>query len=276
MKEFEISEVDATGEIAKIYAEIRAELRVPVVNQIYRRLAAAPGGLEWAWPFVQAVTRSGDLERAARRLIEAVPFDEVSPSMVDEFRDLGVDSDMKAEVCTVLDAYNRSNPMNLIAVKLLDNALLAGQSAPILGARPEPVSDIPTPTLPPLVDIDVGGPDLRDIFLRLARQASGEDATIIPTLFRHLGGWPDFLKAAADGIDTLVERDALASITKGLDAAATTWAHRLRIETNNETGAVPVPVGHSVHSIHELLESFTFAISGMIVIGAWLRRQIPD
>ena len=40
-----ITEAEATGEIADLYTEIRAGLGVPVVNLIWRHLAAISGGL---------------------------------------------------------------------------------------------------------------------------------------------------------------------------------------------------------------------------------------
>ena len=44
-----IAEVDATGEIAELYADIRESLGMPFVNLVWRNLASVPGGLKWAW-----------------------------------------------------------------------------------------------------------------------------------------------------------------------------------------------------------------------------------
>ena len=53
-----ITEADAAGEIADLYAEIRSGLGVPVVNLIRRHLAVIPGGLSWAWHSVKPRARS--------------------------------------------------------------------------------------------------------------------------------------------------------------------------------------------------------------------------
>ncbi len=44
-----VIETEATGETARIFADIRETLGSPVVNLIWRHLATVEGGLEWAW-----------------------------------------------------------------------------------------------------------------------------------------------------------------------------------------------------------------------------------
>jgi len=48
-----ISESEATGLIAEIYADIRSVYRVGVVNLIWRHLATIPGGLPWVWSTIR-------------------------------------------------------------------------------------------------------------------------------------------------------------------------------------------------------------------------------
>ena len=48
-----VLESDATGEIAKIYADIRATLGTSVVNLVWRNLATLPGALRWTWETVR-------------------------------------------------------------------------------------------------------------------------------------------------------------------------------------------------------------------------------
>ena len=70
-----IAEADATGEIAALYADIRATLGVPVVNLIWRHLATFPGGLSWAWRSLKPLYASGAIaaEAAALRAGLSVP-----------------------------------------------------------------------------------------------------------------------------------------------------------------------------------------------------------
>ena len=48
-----IPEEDASGDIATLYADLRATLGVPFVNLIWRHLATIQGGLAWAWTLVK-------------------------------------------------------------------------------------------------------------------------------------------------------------------------------------------------------------------------------
>ena len=54
-----ITEKDATGEVAELYADIRQTLGVPLVNLIWRNLATIPGALAWAWLSVKPVFENG-------------------------------------------------------------------------------------------------------------------------------------------------------------------------------------------------------------------------
>src|ERR1700722_5309137 len=60
-----ILESAATGEIAEIYADIRATLGTSVVNLIWRNLATLPGALPWTWAAVRPLYVGGAAAHAA-------------------------------------------------------------------------------------------------------------------------------------------------------------------------------------------------------------------
>ena len=60
-----VSEHDATGIVAEIYAEIRQTMGIPLVNLIWRHLASHPPGLQWAWSLLKPAYESGKVEAAA-------------------------------------------------------------------------------------------------------------------------------------------------------------------------------------------------------------------
>ena len=64
----ELSESQATGEIAAIYREIRVFSGVPYVSSLQRYLATLPGVLEWAWTTLRPAMVSGVLPETAWRL----------------------------------------------------------------------------------------------------------------------------------------------------------------------------------------------------------------
>jgi hypothetical protein len=74
-----ISESEATGLIAEIYADIRCVYRVGVVNLIWRHLATIPGGLQWAWSTIRPLYVNGSVSREAAALRAALSLPELSP-----------------------------------------------------------------------------------------------------------------------------------------------------------------------------------------------------
>ena len=79
----EINENDATGEIARIFAEIRHLWGVPYVSAIHRHLATRPGVLEWAWEAVAPAFRDGRSQIAGWGAADGAaipPLDPISAS----------------------------------------------------------------------------------------------------------------------------------------------------------------------------------------------------
>ena len=56
-----VTEAEATGETAAIFADIRAVYRVGAVNLIWRHLATIPDALPWAWRAIRPVYMDGAL-----------------------------------------------------------------------------------------------------------------------------------------------------------------------------------------------------------------------
>jgi hypothetical protein len=55
----ELTEQEATGEIAQIYQDIRTLYAVSYVSSLQRHLATRPGWLEWAWAAIKPVFANG-------------------------------------------------------------------------------------------------------------------------------------------------------------------------------------------------------------------------
>ncbi len=63
-----ITEAAASGEVAALYADIRAVYGVGVVNLVWRHLATIPGALPWAWGTVRPLYLDGTIAREAAAL----------------------------------------------------------------------------------------------------------------------------------------------------------------------------------------------------------------
>lgn len=269
----EIPESGTEGPVKAIYDDFKACFAAPMVNLIYRRMAGLPGCLEWSWGTLRPFVLSGALEVEGRALLNGLRDGHVPVITTEDLRAAGVDEEAMTAIALVCEAYNRSNPMNLIAAKLLERALDAG--APAGGFSPAKSNANSPPTLPPLVDIDDANAELRDLFRLLARQASGGSEAIVPTLFRHLGHWPGFLALAAEAVSPLAESGALQFAATAMQDGAERAAARLLASTAVAAPVTPAPAGDAAKSLVEILTLFPPTICGMIVIGRHLRRSLP-
>ena len=55
---FEITEKEATGEVAEIYQDIRETMNMPFPQTIWRNLATKEGALQWVWYSLKPIYQS--------------------------------------------------------------------------------------------------------------------------------------------------------------------------------------------------------------------------
>ena len=188
-----IPEADATGDVAALYADIRATLGVPVVNLIWRHLATFPNGLPWAWEALKPLYASGVIgaEAAALRSRLEVPAlaGHTKPTLVAA----GLSENDLNGINTILQSYERSNAMNMVAI----GALIA-QLDDVTGDRPKTPTSPPTHhettidgTLPTLLTLDSMTPAVRALVEDLNRLGNRDE--ILASMYRHLAHWPAYL-----------------------------------------------------------------------------------
>ena len=226
----EIPECRATGSTAAIFADIKSCLQVPMVNLIYRHLATVPAGLEWAWCSIRPVVVDGTVPSAADRLTRVLRDGGLLPALgvSSAIGRLTADPDAANQVKRILDSYNVANPQNLIIVlSLLElltserqpNALLpvaefnAGSPSRGDGSRDS--------ALPPMIDpSDIAAP-IVELIASVGVGRGGHEEVIIPSLYRHLARWPQFL---VEELDRLNSPSSMRRIDEA-DAEITTRAH---------------------------------------------------
>lgn len=265
----EIPEAGATGRIAEIYDEIRIALGAPMVNLVYRHMATVPGCLDWAWATLRPCFASGAIGDAAAKLVARSAAGPTADIPREALRLVGVDDAGEAAAVIVLDGYNRANPLNLIAMKMLSRALADGEVADG-GAPPDtPLPDSRAlPVLPPQLDVASASPDMAALLGVLSRRSGMNQPGVTPTLYRHFGQWPGFLALAATSIATLGDMDeSAADIERAAEAAALSMPLY-------DVGLAP-PAPEPAAALAALIEIFPPAICRMIVIGAYLRRAMP-
>lgn len=270
----ELPESRASGELARIYAEIRRLSAVPMVALIYRHLATIPGALEWSWALLESAFRAGAVQQAAWELARAAVPPRQPKIPAAALRASGLDAHDERGITAVLDAYNRANPVNIVAVRCFMLCLdgpLGGSAQPAFWSAwqpPEPIG-----ALPPMADPAEMAPHVRELAILLAnRRATDAPAPLWPSLYRHLAHWPAFLGHATvllapvfDEIDV-----AAARLRDSVDVAAAQMASHLPLPPRVER-----PSGAQAQQVREAIAQFSRRIPEMVVIGNVLRGALP-
>jgi hypothetical protein len=190
-----IPEREAQGEIAVLYADIRATFRVGVVNLLWRHLATIDGALPWAWGALKPLFAGGHIAAAANTFRAARPVPQVEPLPREVLACAGLDAAAQGEVANLVQAYDRVNPLSLLASLLL-RAALAGEP-PAAASPGAPAQDVgsPIPT-PPLPDLAALPPTEAALVIRMNRLGTIRPDPVMTSLYRHLALWPGALALA--------------------------------------------------------------------------------
>lgn len=256
----EIPESAATGTVAEIYRDIRATLSAPAVNLIFRHLATLDGCLEWAWSVLRPHYRAGRLRAAARRLLaEATP-----PALGRPGVDLTADD--VAGLRATLGFYLDANPINLIGMQLLLRRL-DGATHAQLGMAELPAIPPPPAVIPKMRELADMPRALAEIVRELSREATGGD-TVIPSLYRHLANWPEFLRWAAPELRRALADGALAIAAQRMIAQGAAIAAELA------SSAPPPPEGEAGAKLRRYVRTTPEVIAPMTVIALALDRAV--
>jgi hypothetical protein len=229
----ELSESQATGEIAEIYREIQVFSGVPYVSSLQRYLATLPGVLEWAWTAVRPAMVSGALPETAWRLagdLRLRPAEPVTPATL---RSWGIDPAGLTSIRNIATNFVRVSPVNLLTGACL--RLLLVQAAPRGPGYAQVWS--PPEMLPPMpgnVDPAVLPEEERAVLMRFATEVDG--VPFIPALYRQLAHWPALLQWLADELGPRFQApDTEAARIEVQDAA--------RTAASGIVAVLPPPVG---------------------------------
>jgi hypothetical protein len=269
----ELAERDATGEVARIYAEIRRLSAVPYVSSMQRHLATRPGWLEWAWAALRPVFADGTAQTTAWRLagpLDAPPLPPLSPAAL---RVLGVDAAGARAIRAACESFVRVSPANLVFSGLL-RRLLAGERP--AGAARLPAAWTPPPdpgALPPLVDPARLPPDQRAVLLELGTEVDGRP--FVPGLYRMLAGWPAYLAHVAtvlrprfaDPATTAGCRSVLERIDGGVPAV---FARLPALPADP-----PAPPREQHAAVLAALDRYRETSPQMVVFGTLIRDGLP-
>ena len=188
-----VTEQNAEGQVAEIYQDIRATLGVPVVNLIWRHLATFPGALEWSWASVKPLYEENIIhaEASALRRKISVPVDVgLSPL---HLKASGLTEDDIYSIKVVLDSYHKSNAMNLISLSSLLAKLngKSSNSANYIDLLDSVESKGVDGRMPELIPLNSMPESIRNLVMDINKIGGREQ--ILPSMYRHLANWPQFL-----------------------------------------------------------------------------------
>ena len=271
-----IAEGDATGEVAALYADLRATLGLPFVNLIWRHLATIPGGLAWVWTLTKPLYVCGELDRLSSETAALVTFPSLAalPDVV--FDAAAIDGNARPVIAAMIESYNHANGVNFLALLTAGSVLRDGLPA-TPGAKPPPApfrrDAAPGPGLPPLPGLSELPPQVLTLVRRLDGLGRLGSSEAVASLYRHLAHWPAFLAIAYTALEPLDRNRELARAQEKVIA----FGHR---QSAGLAGLVnpDLPILSKIGKADVLraLDEFTGLMIGrMIVMGKAMRLLLP-
>ena len=192
-----IAETEATGEVAAIYADLRATLGVPFVNLIWRHLATIPDALPAIWRLVRPLYLSDELDTRGADLRAAATVPGVEPLPTALWDCAGFGAEARGEVGRLIDDYNRANSVNFLALSTA-SVVMRGDVAPGPARRDVAAVLVPraVPEARPLPSLSDLEPAARALVGRLDGLGRLGESAAIASLYRHLAHWPVFMAIA--------------------------------------------------------------------------------
>ena len=267
----ELAEADAPEEIAAIYRAIRHWSGVPMVALIFRHLATHDGVLPELWQGFRPLLETGAVQETAWRIAAAQVPGDLMPAVGRAAREAaGLDEAATDVVCRTIDAYNRANPVNLLVMLTVGARLARGEAAavppgPRAWTPPAPIAV----TMPPMTPPARMPPALRALVRELASPGVPRPDTALPSLYRHMTGWPALLVAINVGLRPRFRDGRIATAAGVLRAALAVEAERLAEHLP------PLPRLAATPSAQAAIAGFASTlIPEMVVVGHALRRAL--
>ena len=266
-----VTEAEATGEIAAIYADIRATFGVGVVNLVWRHLATIPGALPWCWSAVKPLYVDGTVPAEADMVRRALPLPAIPVWPVESLEAVGVDAAGRETIARIVDSYNQTNPMALVALTALSLRLDGGDiPPPSIGARlPIPTIGGPLPKLLAANEMAPATATLVTMIDALGRQP-GE--VVVASMYRHLAHWPGYLALAHGQLAMLASDGRLGPL---IETALTLGRRSAERIAGALTPPAPLDAATAVAARQGLHRFTRMAIARMTPIGGLLRRTLP-
>jgi hypothetical protein len=257
----EVAEADAVGTTAEIYSDIRRVLGLPLVNLVYRHLAADPPLLERTWQALGPNLGSRAAAQAARRLVAlAAPSGPVTPIPAAALAAVGLDAPRATLVRATLGAYARANSRNLLGMY----ALLDG--CPGTGELEEEIEPSPPGEILPMARLDALPGAIGDLLDAMSRALVGDDEPrLVPSLLRHFADDAPLLALFWTVLRPAIEEELPAR------------REALSVEGRSLAASLPNPVpALEDRGVRDVVGRFAPAIPALLFTGEALRAALVE
>ncbi len=269
-----IPEAEATGDIAALYADIRQTIGVPLVNLIWRNLATIPGALDWAWSTLKPAYENGSIQAEARALRIGQSLPDVAVLRPSVLSDAGLSAADLVAIGTILESYDRSNPLNLVAIGALLVLLQGNADGAPAGTPAERVAEPPVAgELPSLLALDAMAPETADLARAVNALGARGRTHIMVSMPRHLAHWPGYLRLYRSIIAPLDEDGRLAA---RIDAVMTEGRSRGALLAAHLSASAALKGKARAATVATLEDFYENAIARMIPVVGLLKNAMPQ
>ncbi len=191
----ELAEADAPDSIRCVYAALRAGASSPIAALIWRHIATHPGVLEACWASLQPLFAASRLSNTAWRIARETTPHELLPHIGPRARALlGITPEDTTTLLALVEAYNRANPVNMLGVMtLLARIDIDGPPEAVPAFTPPPPLAAITRAIPRMTPPAEMSSDVLWVLNDLGFGDRSQLHPVVPSLYRHLTGWPAYL-----------------------------------------------------------------------------------
>ncbi|MBT6277260.1 MAG: hypothetical protein HOI95_24400 [Chromatiales bacterium] len=265
----ELTEQDAKGQIAEIYADIRKLCGVPYVSSMQRHLATRSGWLEWAWHAVLPAFKSGVAQEAAWQAAASASAPPVPQLTPDQRAALRLGSHGASAIGSICEGFIRVSPTNL-AFSGLVRQLLKGAEGGAGSTPPWRPPDALPPT-PVLVDMPPSPSELGRALQVFEVEVDGHP--FVPGLYRMLANWPEFMIHVAKVIGPrLVDSQTLETCAALLEAVDASVCEPLAVLPRD--AHLPLPPAAEHQAVLGAIDRYRQTSPQMVVISRLIRDMV--
>ena len=259
-----LSEADATGEIARIFAELcryRYSLRSGGFSESETDLAAT-------WAAIKPMYATGQPEAALARLRSDGAFPALKSLTRSELEKAEIEPGYLQRIKSIISAYTRSNSLNFLTQTAL---VLTPQKSPKDYLKVEPTDSIGE--IPRLLAREEISDPVWELVLSVNMYGTNEANPGLATIYRHLAYWPGMLELLQSRLETAQSRGEIAlgveSVTRIALEEGARMAHlRNESQMNEMSDDAKTIVANYVDG--------PFNVARVVNIGTALSRWLDD